>query len=378
MRRNRHIKAMIAVLLLPAFALAQQDAAQNLQPPPANVPDRSLDAAILEWLHDSYFPLPVTAQAIWTTNRVTAKSEATPPTFEQHLADAEQQFQQKSAAAAPLIESVRKSEAELAPAQSALAAAQEEAASLQKNLDALVAEVNLVTQSRTTSDAERNKLATNLAQLQEALPLVAEALRHLTEAVGKAPTDATLTDAQRQITDKLKAMETTSADLRSKINELVAVIAADDSKLKDASARLEAARQESASVTQRVASLQSEVEKLAAALAAARQAAAPAESAVAQAQREIERWQNEIAFRDRMTALEAELAAARKEAEARQIALDEATKQLAAARSAADAAAARLSEVSQNIDALKVQIESNRESNPIKATEITEATESTK
>ena len=119
-----------------------------------------------------------------------------PPTLDERLAAAQHLLKEKTDAGTPTIEPVRKAEAELAPVQSALATAQQEAATVQKNVDAITAEVEQINQSRAASDAERTKDAASLAQLQEARPLVAEAIRHLAEALGKSPGDAVLTESQ--------------------------------------------------------------------------------------------------------------------------------------------------------------------------------------
>jgi chromosome segregation ATPase len=352
---------IIAAMCLPATLRAEDNITSNEPSPPAI----GLETC---------YPLPLPPLAAMLAYRDAILTATNPPTLEDQLGAAKQHLQEKTVAAMPLVEAVSKAEAALAPAQAALAAAQQEAATLQKNIDALAAEVAQITDSRGKSDAERTQVSTALVQLQGARPLVAEALRHLTEAVGKAPTDATLTDAHRQLTEKLKVMETNVAALEAKTNELAAAVAAADSTLKETSARLEAARQQSAPLAERVAALQAESEKLAAALDAARKAAEPALSEIALAKREVERWQNEIAYRDLMAALEAELAAARMLANERRLELDRANQQFAAAQSAVESAAARLAEASRNIDSLNARIQSAHQLKTNQATEITENT----
>jgi len=283
-----------------------------------------------------------------------------PPTLEDYLAAAEQRLQEKTLAATPLTDAVRKAEAERAPAESAHTAAQQEAATLQQNIDALAKEIKQVSDSRTANEAERSKVAAALAQLQEAQPLVAEALRHLTEAVGKAPTDTTLSDAQRQLAEKLKAMETNVTELQVKSDELTATIGAADSTLKETNSRLDAARRELRALAQRVAELQSQSQKLAAIVDAARKVAEPALAEVAQATRDVERWESEIAFRDLMAALEADLADARALAASRQTELDQANEQLTAAQSAVSSATVKRDEASATVHAIQANIQAAR------------------
>jgi predicted nucleic acid-binding Zn-ribbon protein len=283
-----------------------------------------------------------------------------PPTLAERLAAAEKQLQQHAAASAPLAGAVQKAEQALAPVASALAAAQQQSAALETNAQALAAEVKQFGDLRAAREAERAKLVAQLDPLQQAQPLVAEALRHLTEALGKAPTDATITEAHRQLTEKLQAMEASIGALRAKSDESAAAISAEDAKLQDASARLEAARMESAAAAERVKSLEAESQQLAAAVDAAQKAAAPAVKQLADAQGSVERWRGEIAFRDQMAALAAELAAAREEAAKRQADVDQANQQLAAAKSAAEVATAKLSEASQGVGEVEAKIDAAR------------------
>ena len=339
-----HPLCVIAVLCIPARLSAED----NVPTPPPRI--------VLEPCY--LLPLPPMAHLLAYGD--VALRATKPPTLEEHLAAANQRLQQKTAAAMPLIDAVRKAEAELAPAQNAHAAAQQQAATLQKNMAALAAEIKQINDSRTANDAERTKVAASLAQVQGAQPLVAEALRHLTEAVGKAPTDTALTDAQRQLTEKLKAMETNVTELQAKSDELTAAIGAADAKLKETNSRLDAARQESAALADRIAALQSQSQQLAAVVDAARKASEPAQSEVAQAMREVERWQHEIAFRDQMAALEAELADARELAAARQSELDKASEQLSAAESAVNSATAQRDQASRTVEAINAKIQAAR------------------
>jgi chromosome segregation ATPase len=354
---------IIAAMCIPATLRAEDVVTRNEQSPPiqnaAATPAEALPTPPIRL--ETCYPLPLPPLAVMLAYRDAALRATNPLSLEDQLAIAQRHLQEKTAAAMPLIAAVSKAEAELAPAQAVLAAAQQEAATLQKNIDALTLEVTQITESRATNDAERNKVAATLTQLQGAQPLVAEALRHLTEAVGKAPTDTTLTDAHRQLTEKLKTMETNVADLQTKTNEFAAAVTAADVRLKETAARLDAARQQSAAVAARVATLQTESEKLAAAFDAAQKAAEPAQSEVNLAQRQVERWRNEIAYRDLLASLEADLAAASILADERQAELDQANQQLAVAQSAAASANGRLNEATRNVDAINARIQSARD-----------------
>jgi uncharacterized phage infection (PIP) family protein YhgE len=244
-----HRLSIVAALCLAASVSAKDGVTPNEQSPPTQVPSGTptqiveMPPRIVSSPPAQCPPLTVLLACGDMTLRATA-----PSTLDDCLAIAKQQLQEKTVAAAPLIEAVHKAEEALAPVQSALTAAQKEATAFQTNVDALAAEVQQITESRTASDTERGKVATSLAQLHDARPLVNEALRHLTEAVGKAADDAALAEAHRLVTEKLKAMETRAAELQAKNDELSSAVSAADVKLKDAAARLESARKELATV----------------------------------------------------------------------------------------------------------------------------------
>ena len=156
-----------------------------------------------------------------------------PPTLEERLATAQQRLKEKTELSGPLSEAVRKAEAELVSVQSALATGQKEAATLQSEVKRLSSEISQTEKLRAASDGERAKIAATISQLQDARPLVAEALRHLTEALGKLPDDAKLVEVQRELTEQLQTMEAQAADLQAKLAELAAALTAHDNKLKD-------------------------------------------------------------------------------------------------------------------------------------------------
>ena len=148
---------------------------------------------------------------------------------------------------------------------------------------------------------------------------MAESLRHVTEALGKQPDDAELVGVQRQLTDKLKAMETSNNRISSKScgtdeYDHGCGRTAQESPMQP----LEVKNKEAAAAAERVKSIEAQSQQLTAALDAARKAAQPVEAELAQAKQNADRWQNEIAFRDQIVALQTELEAARKVAAERQ------------------------------------------------------------
>ena len=120
-----------------------------------------------------------------------------PPVLDERLAAAKKSLQQKTDATAPLVGAQQKAEADVAAAQAILTAAQQKLAALKTDSDKLAAEVKQISAARAASDAERTKAVTSIQQIEAAKPSVAEALRHLTEALGKLPNDAKLTATQR-------------------------------------------------------------------------------------------------------------------------------------------------------------------------------------
>jgi chromosome segregation ATPase len=283
-----------------------------------------------------------------------------PPALDERLAAAQQRLKEKTESSGPLAEAVTKAEAELVSVQSSLATGQKEAAALQSEIARLGSEKSEVEKLRAASDGERANIATTIGQLQDARPLVAEALRHLTEALGKLPNDVKLIESQRQLTDQLKAMEAQVADSQTRHAELSSAVSAADERLKETSAQLEQVNKALADTDQRVKALESQSQQSTTALESARQAAQAAQAELAQAQSDVARWQDEIAFRDQMAALQTELEAARKLADERQIEVDKANEQLAAAQSVVDSAKATLDEASRGADAVKAKIQAAR------------------
>ena len=287
-----------------------------------------------------------------------------PPTLDERLSAAKKKLQQKTNTASSLVAATRKAESEAIAAQAAVINAHKKLAAMKSDADKLAAEVKQLSEAQAARDAERTNAATSLAQIQAAQPSVAEALRHLTEALGKLPNDAKLMAAQRALTDQLKVMETNSTGLQTKISDLTVAFTAADLKVKETSSHLDAVDKASAAAAEQVKLLEVRSQKSAAALDAARKTAAPAEGELADAQREVARWQNEIAFRDQLVALQLNLEAARKLAADRQAVLDKAAAQLAAVQRTVSTATEKRDDASREIDAIAKKIQAVRRPRP--------------
>jgi hypothetical protein len=285
-----------------------------------------------------------------------------PPMLAERLAAAKKNLQQKTNAAAQIVSAEHKPEAEAAAARKALTAAQQKLAALNSDADKVAAEVKQIAAARAATDAERTKAAASVQQFESARPSVAEALRHLTEALGKLPNDARLVATQRTLTEQLKALEASSAALQTKFNELTVALTAADAKLKETNARFDLINKDRSAAAEKMKPLEAESQKLAAALETARKAAAPAEKELADANRAVARWQAEIAFRDQMAALQKDLEAARKLAADRQADLDKANQQLAAVQTTVNGAKSKLDEASHSIDDETAKIREARHS----------------
>ena len=279
-----------------------------------------------------------------------------PPMLDERLAAANAALQQKTAASAPLTEAKQKAEGALKNAEAAFAIAQQKAAELVAKAEPLAAEVNKIGQARTVADAERTTVATTITQNEAARPLVGEALRQVTEALGKLPTDAKLAEVQKQLTEQQKVMDDGSTSLKTKFAELTTVVANADAQLKDMNAQLEGVNKESAAAAEQVKAMQTVKDQSAKVLADAQTAAAPAEAELVAAQQAVARWTGEIAFRDQMAALQKELDAAAKMAAARQAELDQANQQLSAVQSTASAAKKLVDEAALGVDAATAKI----------------------
>jgi chromosome segregation ATPase len=283
-----------------------------------------------------------------------------PPTLDARLAAAKKTLQQKTVATSQFVSAEHKAEAAAAAAQKSFTEAQQKLAAHKSDADKLAAEVKQLTAARAATDAERSKAAASVQQIESARPSVAEALRHLTEALGKLPNDAKLVAAQRALNEQLKALETSSAALQAKANDLTGALTTADAKLKETNAHLEAVNKDRAAAAEKLKPLEAQSQKLAAALDAARKAATPAEKELADANRAVARWQNEIAFRDQIAALQKELEAVHTLAAARQAELDKANKQLAAVQTTVNGAKSKLDEASKGIDMVNAKIQAAR------------------
>jgi hypothetical protein len=283
-----------------------------------------------------------------------------PPTLDERLAEAQQQLQEVTAATTPVIETGRKAAEELATLENSLAAAKKDAAGRQSQIAALATQASEIEKSRSSKEAERTTVAAELAKIQAAQPLVSEALRHLTEALAKVPENAELTATNQHLADRYTAMSTRATELQTKITELSAAIDEAQVKLKEINNQTENQRNETKAASDQVARLEEEKKSLAASHEAARQAAKVAENNLAQAQKNVARWHDEIAFRDRIAAIEAKLAEANKAVGDREVELEMANQQLAAAKATVDAAVTKLSEATGGVEQLRTEIRQAR------------------
>lgn len=279
-----------------------------------------------------------------------------PPSLDERLATAKAALDQKTAAIAPLADAKQKAEAEAKKTEATLAAAQQVAAAAQAKAEKLAADKKPVDDARAAAEAERNKIATTITQNEAARPLVAEALRQVTEALGKVPTDAKLAEVQKQLTEQQKVMEAGAAAYQAKLSELANTIANADAQLKTLNAQSEAIGKEAAAAAEQLKAAQAQHDQAAKAFAAAQQAAGPVEAELAAAQQAVARWTDEIAFRDKIAALQKELDAAKKTAIDQQAAFDAAGKQLAAAQASAGAAKKQADDAAKGVDAVVAKI----------------------
>jgi len=282
-----------------------------------------------------------------------------PPSLAERLAAAQKTQKEQTNAAAPLIAAKQKAEAEVAAAQAPLAEARKKLAALKADADKIAAEVKQISAARAASDAERAKAAATVQQNESARPSISEAIRHLTEALAKLPSDAKLSTAQQGLNEQLKVLEAASTAQKNKITELTAAITDTDAKLKEANSRLEAANKNVAAAAEQVKPLEAQLQKLSAAVDAAQKAI---DAKVADANRAVARWQGEIAFRDQMAILQKDLDAARKVAADRQAELDKANQQLAAVQTTVNTAKAKTDEATKGVDALNAKIQAARTS----------------
>lgn len=279
-----------------------------------------------------------------------------PPSLDERLATAKTALDQKTGAIAPLADAKQKAEAEAKKAEATLAAAQQVAAAAQAKAEKLAVDRKPIDEARAAADAERNKIAITITQNEAARPLVGEALRQVTEALGKVPTDAKLAEVQKQLTEQQKVMEAGAAAYQTKLGELANTIANADAQLKTLNAQSEAIGKESAAAAEQLKAAQAQHEQTAKALAAAQQAAAPVEAELSAAQQAVARWTDEIAFRDKIAALQKELDAAKKTSTDQQAALEAAGKQLAAAQASANAAKKQADDAAKGVDAVVAKI----------------------
>jgi len=283
-----------------------------------------------------------------------------PPTLDKRLVEAKKTLQQKTQAGQPLLASVHKAEAEASAAQTTLVSEREKLAKQKSDVDKLVAEIKQLTSTRMAKDNERTTSTASFQQFEAARPSVGEALRHLTEALGKLPGDTKLVATQSALSQQLKTMEASSAALRTKVNDLTAELAVADDKLRELNVRLDSANKEMTTASARIKSLEVRSQQLAAAADAARKTAAPIQAEITQAQTAVDRWQGELAFRDYIVALQRDLNSARKVAAERQSQVDKANAELADVEQSVKKAKAKLDAAATGVDALTARIQAAR------------------
>ena len=81
---------------------------------------------------------------------------------------------------------------------------------------------------------------------------------------------------------------------------------------------------------------------------------------MAKLQADVTRWQDEIAFRDKLVALQSQLDSASKAASEREAELQKAQEQLAAAKSSVDAASAKSNEANGGVEQIQAAIRQAR------------------
>ena len=284
-----------------------------------------------------------------------------PPTLAERLQIAQQELQEKSAAAQPLDDSQSQADAKVASAQTELDAAQSHVEKLGKEIDELATQANQLSQTRAANDKERIKYAEKLEQIAASRPLISESLRHLTEASEKLPEDAKLTEIFDQLSKRLSGMEAESTELRKKIDDLTVAIDGNGASLTKTNLHLEVAHREAATANERVAAMKKQAAALAAAAESTRQATQAASDQVAEAERQVARWQGEIEFRDRIQVLQAKLQAAKHLAAERQAGVEKADSNLADAQSKVASARSELDQANRSIDQIYAEIGEVRE-----------------
>ena len=212
----------------------------------------------------------------------------------------------------------------------------------------------------TQTQVNLTALQKQLTGQQQAKPLVEQSLAKAKEALAKLPGDATLQNTVNELSRKLQTIGIQTTKLTNEINAGKKKIAASQSKMKQLNTAAAQLNTSKTSITQSVATIGKQMPTVSQQDVTTQKAYNAALQQVNAATAQVKRWQEEIEFDKKMTALRAKLSEAQKQVDIadvevvkRQKLLEDAQKNLAAAKAAVAEKKKAVEQVEAEIHALR-------------------------
>lgn len=231
----------------------------------------------------------LTANPPMLATRLAAAQAAVPPATD---------AQAKAKAAYDQVAAQHKAESEK------LAAAQKMLTDAQQAIEALKKEKAVQEPALGEAKAKQDKQQKDLAALEAAMPSLQAAADTAQKAAAALPGDEPLAQAAAKISETLKVRTESAASQKTQLDATQKDVAARDAAFKELVANLQKQEQTASTADAAVKASTTALEPLTKSLGETQQALASADATLQAAQAEVNRWQQYIALRDELKALE--------------------------------------------------------------------------
>jgi predicted nucleic acid-binding Zn-ribbon protein len=293
---------------------------------------------------------------------------ANPPRLAERLAAAGGLVQAKQQELAPVETQFVATQNQLAGMKQSLEASKQKMAACQAEIATLQSQIDATNLAMTTWTGEKTAFEAESAQTKEAQPLLAESMVKAQEASQRLPENPDLKKAADAVAEQVKQLEAKLAALATQIAERATQIQAADETLKQMTAAMTQKQTDVAAVGQEIQKMETDIPPVQQLFDGLSQQVAGLRDQVTQAQSFVLRWQNEIAFVQKLAELQQQLTAAQQVIAERQTAFDTAQAAAAQAQTALTAAQANVQQAVSQADEIRRQIsEARRPTGPVSA-----------
>lgn len=278
---------------------------------------------------------------------------ANPPKLADRLQQATAALTAKQQELDPVAMQFAAAESQYQTMQQSLDAARQKMSGLQSELASMQSQMDSGKPLLETMQAEKTGFETEMAKTKEAQPLLAQSLASAVEAAKKLPENAELQKAADGISEQIKQLETKAADLNQQIADRTAKIEAGTQTMLQMTTAMQQKQTEMAAVTQEVQKLETDLPPVKQAYDIVSQQVGVLRNQLSIAQVQVTRWQDEIAFIEKLRQLQQQLVAAQQVVSERQSAA-------ATAQVAVDQAQANLNAVQATVQQAQTQADDIR------------------